>query len=466
MVLYKNKECLSCNDSYTPTSPKQKYCLLCRGGMILINQQIRDKKRNRLKHNKLYKNKCPSCSNIFDTYDSKKMYCGSIICDRYRRKVNSILIEKNRLILRKKLRRINRAKLNAGKLKQIITYLGKYNYTIISAHKYKSSHKSLLYLRCPNNHIWETTFHNFKDCNNRCAICYNQNNYVSKPEQTIRDFIANDLPDIKVEYNNRSILSPQELDLYFPDHNLAIEICGLYWHGELSSGKAKEYHYNKMIKCYDKGVRLITIFEDEINNTFDIVKSRISQALGKSKRRIFARKCEVRVIDSKTTNIFYRNNHIQGASVALERWGLYYNDELVCVGSLGKIGRKHTSNTDTIELKRFCTLPNVSIVGGVGKIFKRMKEYAVSKGYTLIKSYCDMRYGNIFKPVYEVLGFELEGFTKYTPHYFKNQKRYRNFSLRKTPEERLTGKTEWELRQEQGYDRIWDCGHRTYIYKL
>ena len=63
-------------------------------------------------------------------------------------------------------------------------------------------------------------------------------------------------------------------------------------------------------------------------------------------------------------------------------------------------------------------------------------------------------------------GFELVIETKYTPHYIKRQKRCRNQSLRKTPEERLTGKTEWELRQDQGYDRIWDCGHRTYDYVL
>ena len=61
-----------------------------------------------------------------------------------------------------------------------------------------------------------------------------------------------------------------------------------------------------------------------------------------------------------------------------------------------------------------------------------------------------MRYANIFKPVYEILDFELTGLTKYTPHYFKNGVRYRNYSLRKTPEERLLGKTEFELRKEQG----------------
>jgi hypothetical protein len=77
-----------------------------------------------------------------------------------------------------------------------------------------------------------------------------------------------------------------------------------------------------------------------------------------------------------------------------------------------------------------------------------------------------MRYANIFNPVYEVLGFELLTMTKYTPHYCINGDRYRNMSLRKTPEERLTGKTELELRLEQGYDRIWDCGHRTYVFNI
>jgi hypothetical protein len=68
--------------------------------------------------------------------------------------------------------------------------------------------------------------------------------------------------------------------------------------------------------------------------------------------------------------------------------------------------------------------------------------------------------------VYEALGFILKTYTKYTPHYIKDNVRFRNQGLRKTPEERLTGKTEWELRKEEGYDRMWDCGHRTYVMKL
>jgi hypothetical protein len=57
-------------------------------------------------------------------------------------------------------------------------------------------------------------------------------------------------------------------------------------------------------------------------------------------------------------------------------------------------------------------------------------------------------------------------YTKYTPHYVKGGKRYRDFYLRKTPKEKLAGKTEVELSQEQGFFRIWDCGHKTYIYNV
>jgi hypothetical protein len=128
--------------------------------------------------------------------------------------------------------------------------------------------------------------------------------------------------------------------------------------------------------------------------------------------------------------------------------------------------RKHTSNGSTIELKRFCSKNNTSVVGGFSKLFKHVISYCVTNGYRSVKSYCDIRYANIFNPVYEKVGFNLDGFTKYTPHYIKNGIRYRNFSLRKTAEERKTGKTEFELRCEQGYDRIWDCGHRTYLYEI
>jgi len=465
MRIYQERVCEICSTKYIPTSPKQKFCLLCRDTAIKEAQAVRDKKRNREKYNIIYEKKCEFCGNNFVSYDSKKIYCGSVFCEAQRKKRNNHKIEKIRNVERSLNRKYNRYKKQGKILKYIKEYISLENYKLLAAPKYSNSHSSKLKLMCPEGHVYDTTFHSFKDNHNRCATCYQQNNYVSNPEQLVRDFISDNFPNVLVEYNNRSIISPKELDLYFPEKNLAIEVCGLYWHGE-SSGKSRDYHYDKMMKCYAKGIRLITIFEDELYNYKEVVFSRIRQALGEPVRRIFARKCKIKEIDSETTNTFYSNYHVQGKSTALVRYGLYFNEELVCVGSLGKLGRKHVSDVDTVELKRFCTLPNVSVIGGVGKIFKQMQKYAVDNNIKEIRSYCDMRYANIFNPVYEVLDFELLTFTKYTPHYFIGQKRYRNLSLRKTKEERTLGLTEWQLRKDQGYDRIWDCGHRTYIFKI
>ncbi len=466
MRVYSEKQCELCGKDYTPSSPKQKFCIFCRVEATKISQKEHDKKRNRKNYVKVYSINCPVCGTSFTTHYGSKKYCGAKNCDIQRKRINRVKVDKRRSIIRSKKNKLNKYRQQGKKLEKIKRIVESENYKLIAAKKYKNTHYSELVLLCPEDHLYYTTFHNFKDNNNRCITCYSQNNYVSKPEQAIRIFIEKEFSTLSVVYNDRSVIGPKELDFYFPEINLAIEVCGLYWHGERSSGRSRDYHYNKMQQCFVKKIRLITVFEDELLNQEDIVFSRIRQALGKPIRRIFARKCRVEELTSKETNYFYKNNHIQGASTALVRYGLFYKDELVCVGSLGEIGRKHTSTPSTLELKRFCTLPGVSVVGGVGKIFKRMTTYASVRGYTHIKSYCDMRYANIFNPVYEVIGFTLDSFTKYTPHYFKAGKRYRNFSLRKTPEERLTNKTEWELRQDQGYDRIWDCGHRTYLYTL
>jgi len=466
MRVYKEKQCVLCSKGYIPTSPKQKFCIICKDVAAKTAQKEHDKKRNRKKYLKIYTRTCPVCEEVFTTHYGSKTYCGAKECEIIRKRINRVKVDKRRSILRSKKAKLEKYRQQGQKLKEIKRAVALENYKLISAKKYKNTHYSELVLLCPEGHLYTTTFHNFSDNNNRCVTCYSQNNYVSKPEQLVRTFIEEEFTNLPVIYNDRSVVRPKELDFYFPDNNLAIEVCGLYWHGELVAGKPRDYHYNKMQQCFAKGVRLITVFEDELLNQKEVVFSRIRQALGRPTRRVFARKCIVCEISSKEANSFYRTNHIQGASTAMIRYGLFYQDELLCVGSLGKFVRKHTATSTTLELKRFCTLPGVSVVGGVGKIFKRMTLYAADHGYTHIKSYCDMRYANIFNPVYEVIGFTLDSFTKYTPHYFKSGKRYRNFSLRKTPEERLTNKTEWQLRQDQGYDRIWDCGHRTYLYTL
>jgi hypothetical protein len=247
--------------------------------------------------------------------------------------------------------------------------------------------------------------------------------------------------------NDRTVISPQELDILVPSKNLAIEYCGLYWHGEISGGKNSSYHYNKMKLCNDKGIRLITIFEDEYKDSPLPVKSRIQNALGIGLERIYARKCEVREITSKESNYFLNLHHLQGKSSSCIGWGLFLRDEPVSVMTIAHAGKlKDYPQARILELKRFSSKTGVSVVGGVSKLFKQVINYAKENSYSHIKSYCDMRFANNFNSIYKVLGMELAAHTKWAPHYIKDGKRFRN--------------------KGQGYDRIFDTGHRTYLYKV
>ena len=90
-----------------------------------------------------------------------------------------------------------------------------------------------------------------------CAKC--KNLYTSsKYEQEIADFIST-FYDGECIRNSREIISPLELNLYYPEKKIAIEFNGYYWHSE--NGKPRDYHYNKFKLCKENNILLVSIFE-------------------------------------------------------------------------------------------------------------------------------------------------------------------------------------------------------------
>ena len=277
----------------------------------------------------------------------------------------------------------------------------------------------------------------------------------SKAELEILEFVKT--LTTNVICGNRSIISPLELDIFCPIENIAIEYCGLYWHGELQ-GKDKNYHINKKIQCNLKNVKLITIFEDEWIHKKEIVKSRLEHLFKAHNNKIFARKCVISTIDNAIARKFCKMYHLQGTGSTNISIGLHYNNELISVMVFSKlsISKGRNSEINKWELNRFCNVPNISIVGGAS----RLLQYFI-KIYNPIEilSYSDNRWsdGN----VYGTIGFTFE--KESPPTYWYVDKKYINrlhrFSLRKnkTDDQNLT---EWENRQLQGWDRIWDCGHK------
>ena len=81
-------------------------------------------------------------------------------------------------------------------------------------------------------------------------------------ELEIREYL--DSLNVTHQDNIRGIIGPKELDIYIPDKKLAIECNGSYWHSiECGEGPSDpNYHIDKYLKCKEKGIKLITIWDD------------------------------------------------------------------------------------------------------------------------------------------------------------------------------------------------------------
>lgn len=270
-------------------------------------------------------------------------------------------------------------------------------------------------------------------------------------EKEICDWLRKE--NIRFEHKSK-ILGRLEIDIYIPDKRIGIEVNGLYWHSE--EHKDKYYHLNKTELAKRDGISLIHVFEDAYQKRFSGVKNYILSKV-KTNQKIYARKCSVELLDKSISKIFFNENHMQGASgKSILNVGLKYNEDIVAVMSFGPHHR-NTKNK-SIALTRLAYKYGVSVIGGASKMLKFVEKQLFDMGYNKIISWSDNSISN--GGVYEKLGFELEEILDPDYSYTKSGEKFSKQSLKKTPEERLTGKTEHELRSEQGYKRIWDCGKK------
>lgn len=102
-----------------------------------------------------------------------------------------------------------------------------------------------------------------------------QYNKKSSCEKYIADSIASFYHG-EIWYNSRKVISPYEIDIYLPELKLAIEVNGIFYHS-VTFNKDKDYHLCKSLKCRDKGIRLIHIYEfEDINEQLSLLKDLIN----------------------------------------------------------------------------------------------------------------------------------------------------------------------------------------------
>jgi formylmethanofuran dehydrogenase subunit E len=300
--------------------------------------------------------------------------------------------------------------------------------------------------------------------------------YVSKPEKDLKKFISEDL-NFEILSNNKSLFNGIEIDITIPDKKICFEFNGNLYHSENYGGKKRFFHLNKTEICQKNGYKLIHIMEDEWFLKNEIVKEKIKHILNfknENRKSIYARNCQIKLISSKDKNTFLNKNHIQGEDKSDIHLGAFYNEELVSVMTFGS-KRNMTSTADgSFELRRFASDINYLVVGVFSKFISFFKKNYNPKH---IFTFLDLRWNpNLNDNVYTKNGFSMIELIKPDYTYYNSKisryKRFHKFSFGKNllkekfPQIYSKDKTEWQIMQELGYDRIWDCGKYRYEVKF
>ena len=285
--------------------------------------------------------------------------------------------------------------------------------------------------------------------------------YKSTFEKEIIYFL-NSIGITNIQSNKRTIIG-KELDIFLPDYNLAIEYNGVYWHHDKIPYITKEYHRDKFIDCENKNIELFTIFSDSWESKKDIWKNKIISKLGLAAERVYARKTEIIIPTIAEVKNVLDNNHVQGYCVSQICYGLKYDNEVVAIMTFSKnrIGIGKNRGNDCYELVRYATSKNV--IGGASKL---LKYFIRIHNPDKIVSYSDNQYSN--GNLYRILGFTLEkdnepGYSYYNPFEKKMYHRFRFAKHNLISEGFDPNKTEFEIMDERGFLRVWNCGTRTWI---
>ena len=303
------------------------------------------------------------------------------------------------------------------------------------------------------------------------------------PMSRVEDAVEALLPDGgQWERKNRLILSPEnmaavgmpkvknglELDYYSAKHRLAIEINGLYYHSfDMLSAthphwtpvEVRKYHWYKTKACERQGIKLITLWEDEISPRLrGFLRHACGDHAGADK--IGARELALIEVEAQEAAGFYEINHLQGGCRGGLTLGL--RDNLGGLRACMTFGdpRHNRSKAGGLLLQRFAT--QGSVPGAASRLL------AQAQGHDEIISYSDNRYSN--GSLYRRLGFTLVSDAGPDYSYTKGLKRFPKNKLqlpvlrRQAADKGLqTLGTEAELAEALGYTRVYDCGKKTWV---
>jgi hypothetical protein len=272
-------------------------------------------------------------------------------------------------------------------------------------------------------------------------------------------------------------------DIYIPEKSMVISYCDFTKYCKEIDDSNRLYHLNKMKVNLDNGNNTIVVFEDEYKFHKDIVIARLKHILHvSSAKKIYARTCSIREIDTKLSREFCNTFHIQGSGQGGKvKLGAFKNkgfmdSDLVAVLTIGKLSRAKGNKIipeDSWELIRFCSASQYMVTGIASKLYKYFER---NYEWKTVISFADKRWsleGNLYRQ----LEFELEKETQPNYYYIKlpdvhrtHRFAYRRDSLRDRArketdlsEDKIVTMSELDLARFFGARRVFDCGNYKFI---
>lgn len=291
----------------------------------------------------------------------------------------------------------------------------------------------------------------------------NEKNYhrISKVNYAFGELLKSN----NVAYSFERYIERCAYDICIDNSNYLVEINPTITHNSFmsvfdksSNGLDKNYHLDKTNLARQSGFTCLHVWDwDDWSKVVEIIKPKSDV--------VYARKCEIRELDTVTCREFLQQHHLQGSCRGQTvRLGLYYQDELVMAMTFGK--PRYNKNFEW-ELLRLCTKSDVSVVGGAERLWKYFLAKYVPNS---IISYCDN--AKFSGEVYTRLGMTLSNVTPPNKHWYnlKTKEHITNNLLLQKGFDNLFG-TDFgkgtdneQLMLEFGWLPIYDCGQMVFTY--
>lgn len=232
-------------------------------------------------------------------------------------------------------------------------------------------------ITCKEHGDWTANLSRFIHMGIECPECTGAGR--SRFEKELVNYISTLVPDQVLVNSHPDFMGKNELDIFIPSRNFAIEFNGSYWHSSLF--KPRDHAFKKWKSCKDNNVTLLTIWEHYwvLPDKRKVYESKIRHYLGLD-RKIFARKTTLKEIDNQEAILFHKENHLEGFEISyknLKSIALTGEDnEVLMVLSYGEL-YSQTHKKMEQKIQRISTRLDVTVVGGITKLTKYLERLSI-----------------------------------------------------------------------------------------